>query len=292
MHGIKRVKQTPEALEARKQKERAKIQEFTALSEDLLRRKKESDYSEDAFKLTTRLLHINPEFYTIWNYRRNILLKGLFTVSSLETVNRILTDELGMTMAALKSHPKVYWIWNHRRWCLENIPFGPGEEGTPSHNDWRNTAWNNELYVVEKLLDADARNFHAWDYRRYVLASMPVPRPELSELGYTSRKIGANFSNFSAWHQRSKVLPRLWEAGTLDEKTSRESGRVIYTAYLLALIARLLRCRIRIGAECDVYRTSRSECMGLSSVVGWIKSGQSFTAARDRSDQRASGGTA
>ncbi|EAU88364.2 RAB-protein geranylgeranyltransferase [Coprinopsis cinerea okayama7 len=216
MHGIKRVKQTPEALEARKQKERAKIQEFTALSEDLLRRKKESDYSEDAFKLTTRLLHINPEFYTIWNYRRNILLKGLFTV-------RILTDELGMTMAALKSHPKVYWIWNHRRWCLENIPFGPGEEGTPSHNDWRNTAWNNELYVVEKLLDADARNFHAWDYRRYVLASMPVPRPELSELGYTSRKIGANFSNFSAWHQRSKVLPRLWEAGTLDEKTSRES---------------------------------------------------------------------
>ena len=63
-----------------------------------------------------------------------------------------------MTMAALKSHPKVYWIWNHRRWCLENVPFGPGEEGTETHQQWRTAAWDNELFVVEKMLDADARN--------------------------------------------------------------------------------------------------------------------------------------
>lgn len=64
----------------------------------------------------------------------------------------------------------------------------------------------------------------AWNYRRYVLASMPVRRHDTSELAYTSKKIQANFSNFSAWHQRSKVLPKLWASGALDETKSREEG--------------------------------------------------------------------
>ena len=64
----------------------------------------------------------------------------------------------------------------------------------------------------------------AWNYRRYVLGSMPVSRSELSELAYTRRKIESNFSNFSAWHQRSKVLSSLWAQGKLDEKKSREDG--------------------------------------------------------------------
>jgi geranylgeranyl transferase type-2 subunit alpha len=65
---------------------------------------------------------------------------------------------------------------------------------------------------------------HAWNYRRYVLASMPVPRAPGTELAYTTRKIEANFSNFSAWHQRTKVLPVMWAAGLLDEAKTREKG--------------------------------------------------------------------
>ena len=65
---------------------------------------------------------------------------------------------------------------------------------------------------------------HAWDYRRYVLASMPVKRPEATELDYTLRKIEANFSNFSAWHQRSKILTTMWESHKLDPVTSKEEG--------------------------------------------------------------------
>jgi len=82
--------------------------------------------------------------------------------------------------------------------------------------------WRQELFVVEKMLDADARNFLAWDYRRYVLASMPVKKPEIEEFAYTTKKIEANFSNFSAWHQRSKIYPLLWESNALDRKKSQE----------------------------------------------------------------------
>ena len=65
---------------------------------------------------------------------------------------------------------------------------------------------------------------HAWNYRRYILSNMDKPPPKTTELAYTTKKIEANFSNFSAWHQRSKILTSLWEEGKLDRKTSTESG--------------------------------------------------------------------
>ena len=66
----------------------------------------------------------------------------------------------------------------------------------------------------------------AWNYRRNVLASMPVKRSEMSDLAYTKRKIEANFSNFSAWHQRSKTLTSLWTSGKLDKSKTMEEGTV------------------------------------------------------------------
>jgi geranylgeranyl transferase type-2 subunit alpha len=79
---------------------------------------------------------------------------------------------------------------------------------------------------------------HAWNYRRYVLASMPVPRPGTSELAYTTRKIESNFSNFSAWHQRSKVFLSLWETGGLDAAKCREDGALLL--FLLGILIVLL----------------------------------------------------
>ncbi|KAF8644115.1 hypothetical protein AX16_008644 [Volvariella volvacea WC 439] len=223
MHGIKRIKQSAEALEARRRKEQAKLKEYLALTDQVLSRRDQDDWSLDAFHLTTRLLTVNPEFYTIWNYRRRILLHGIFPQSTPQDIYDTLCEDLGVTMQFLKSHPKVYWIWNHRRWCLESVPDAPVASGLDSDSSiWRKRAWDKELEVVEKLLNADARNFHAWDYRRYILANIPVPRPETAELAYTKRKIESNFSNFSAWHQRSKVFSSLWANDVLDKDKCKE----------------------------------------------------------------------
>ncbi|KAJ3886600.1 rab-protein geranylgeranyltransferase [Lentinula edodes] len=222
MHGVRRARQTQEALEAKRLKDESKLRDYLALSDDVLARKKQNDWSREALRATTQLLQVNPEFYTIWNYRRHILVNGIFPESTPEQIKDLLKDDLSLTMAALKIHPKVYWIWTHRGWCLNNVPSGPGVAGEGDPRGWEKDLWDQELFVVEKLLDADPRNFHAWSYRRVVLASLPVPKPETSELAYTTRKIESNFSNFSAWHQRSKVLSSLWSTGRLDQSKSKE----------------------------------------------------------------------
>jgi geranylgeranyl transferase type-2 subunit alpha len=66
-----------------------------------------------------------------------------------------------MTTTALKKYPKVYWIWNHRRWCLENMPDGPGsadDSGKDGKDGYRISAWSQEMFVVEKMLSMDERN--------------------------------------------------------------------------------------------------------------------------------------
>jgi hypothetical protein len=55
------------------------------------------------------------------------------------------------------------------------------------------------------------RSVHAWNYRRYILAIGFPTRDMQSEIRYTTKKIEGNFSNFSAWHQRTKVFARLWD---------------------------------------------------------------------------------
>ena len=102
-------------------------------------------------------MQVNPEFYTVWNYRRDIYLNAIFPNGTPEQVNEILEKDLVMTTIALKAHPKVYCIWTHRRWCLEHTPEGPGGEGEALHG-WRMRNWKQELFVVEKMLDVDARN--------------------------------------------------------------------------------------------------------------------------------------
>lgn len=80
---------------------------------------------------------------------------------------------------------------------------------------------------------------HAWDYRRYIIASSPShtvsDKQSLeAELKYTKKKIESNFSNFSAWHQRTKVLPTLWRSMSPEQVgTSKEQGEFALVATML-----------------------------------------------------------
>jgi len=89
------------------------------------------------------------------------------------------------------------------------------------------------------MLGRDSRNFHGWGYRRIVVEQLrtfedeegPRDGETISQLGkgnpltesefaYTTKMINTNLSNFSAWHNRSKLIPQL-----LDERKASAADR-------------------------------------------------------------------
>jgi len=88
---------------------------------------------------------------------------------------------------------------------------------------------------------------HTWDYRRYLIDSInkitqeeeksrtkQVKKPTLeSELAFTKKKIGENFSNFSAWHYRTKLLGKLFEEKGWEEGNEERRERVDEGAFKL-----------------------------------------------------------
>jgi geranylgeranyl transferase type-2 subunit alpha len=100
-------------------------------------------YNQEAFSLTTRIVNWNPEFYTIWNYRRDILLNFVLQPGQEEENQKVFKEELLLFMQLIRMNPKSYWLWNHRFWCLQNMP---------------KPDWNAELGLVDKMLSMDARN--------------------------------------------------------------------------------------------------------------------------------------
>ena len=87
--------------------------------------------------------------------------------------------------------------------------------------------WEAELALVGKMLSRDGRNFHGWGYRRMVVRvlesdGMNPDRKATSlarqEFDYTTEMIRKNLSNFSAWHNRSKLIPRILEEQHGDDR--------------------------------------------------------------------------
>jgi len=48
------------------------------------------------------------------------------------------------------------------------------------------------------------RSVHCWNYRRYICQLAKISVEE--DLEFTTSKIKENFSNYSAWHHRSKII--------------------------------------------------------------------------------------
>ena len=186
----------------------------------------------ETLELSSKLLKLNPEYYTIWNHRRLVIQHLLRHPKDQGdddpdhgVMARLITDDLAFLVPLLRKFPKCYWIWNYRLWLLE--------QATQSLRiNMAHEMWQDELKLVGKMLSIDSRNFHGWGYRRkivaaletFVLAAGTTTKTMVEqEFEYTTKMINTNLSNFSAWHNRSKLIPRL-----LDERKADHDMRLAF----------------------------------------------------------------
>jgi geranylgeranyl transferase type-2 subunit alpha len=184
------------------------------------------EYTTETLKKISELLSSNAEYYTVWNYRRQVLQYQFSQAGdsgdepAANSITQLIMSDLQFLIPLLKSFPKCYWIWNYRLWLLDEarrlLP-------TPEARQM----WQQELALVGKMLTLDSRNFHGWGYRRFVVETLKelgtaeeATSMTQKEFEYAKKMIGANLSNFSAWHYRTKLIQSL-----LDEQSASDDDR-------------------------------------------------------------------
>lgn len=158
-----------------------KASQWNNLTGELLkRRRKEAMLDVDhgdktnmgnSLQVTAKLLSVNPDPNYLWNYRREILNIQLSTEMDSTHEEEWLKQEQIVTQAALEANPKAYGAWFHRKWCIRRfLQKVLAESETPLASSSCQTVLDRELQLCAEFLTLDERNFHCWNYRRFIVA--------------------------------------------------------------------------------------------------------------------------
>ncbi|CAD6583084.1 MAG: Rab geranylgeranyltransferase [Alectoria sarmentosa] len=233
-HGVIRGSGVQPATDQDRRREQQKIKDYKGLIDSVNDRIREHQFTNETLELTSKLLKWNPEYYTIWNHRR-LILRHQFEQENLqrpeeadivksEAVVNIISDDLAFLVPLLRKFPKCYWIWDYRLWLLEeSTRLLPAQQARGF--------WQQELALAGKMLSLDSRNFLGWGYRRTIVSNLKSTALQIEpsstdlvgqEFEYTTKMINSNLSNFSAWHNRSKLIPRLLDKRKADHGARRQ----------------------------------------------------------------------
>nr|XP_054748223.1 geranylgeranyl transferase type-2 subunit alpha-like [Lytechinus pictus] len=212
MHGRLKVKTTEEQQEAKRKEREKKLKLYTAGTQKVFEKRKKKEYDGEILEVCAQLLSANPDVYTLWNVRKETF-QVFAETKSCDEMKDLYDRELGFIENCLRVNPKSYGAWYHRCWVMDHTP---------------KPDWKQELKLCNLYLEYDERNFHCWDYRRFVVARSDVALSD--DLEFTSTKISTNFSNYSSWHYRSKLLPQLHPD---QEKKGRIKEEILMQEYEL-----------------------------------------------------------
>lgn len=143
------------------------------------------EYSERALKLTAKVISLAPAFYTIWNYRYDIVMH---LATQRGEVAEAIDRELDWVDEVTLNNPKNYQIWSYKQALLQKHPF-------PS--------FRRELPILQMMIEDDTKNYHVWSFRKWCVLFFQDFSHELS---YSDLLIKRDIYNNSAWTHRMFVF--------------------------------------------------------------------------------------
>jgi protein farnesyltransferase/geranylgeranyltransferase type-1 subunit alpha len=114
-----------------------------------------------------------------------------------------LDDELQLVDELAIKHLKTYQVWHHRRLLVQQTR-NPGPE----------------LEFIANSLQVDAKNYHTWSYRQWILAYFNDDALWSHELDFVESMLENDVRNNSAWHHRFFVV---FQTGVRNGDEDRES---------------------------------------------------------------------
>lgn len=145
----------------------------------------DGELSDRALLLTAKVINLAPAFYTVWNYRYNIIKDHL--AREKKDQRGMLDKELDWLDEVTLSNPKNYQIWSYRQALLKLHP-------EPS--------FKREMPIIQLMIDEDTKNYHVWSYRKWCVLFF---RDFNNELQFTDLMIRRDIYNNSAWTHRMFV---------------------------------------------------------------------------------------
>jgi len=220
-HGNKKKEKKPMTEEESKNLE-DKLLKIKTITEGILKKKEEKDYSEKQLDNLLKSSVLMPDFYTLWNYRKDIISNYKLSTDS-QKFYEFIQKELKLIMPVMIKNPKSYVLWFHRIWILKMA----AEIENSINVLLENSLLSAEIGLCDNFLLKDERNFHCWNYRIKIFLMIQQYFPNQfnnflhKELEITINLIKKNFSNFSAWHYRTKIIPFYFKFNKIDFQSTK-----------------------------------------------------------------------
>lgn len=130
----------------------------------------------------------------------------------MDQLKALIKNEMEMLVGLAMKDPKSYQLWHHRKWMFLKI--WELETQMKAQGKISKPCVAMDIKICDKFLMKDERNFHAWNYRcfliNYLLERFPDEAIQVleKELKFLQDKLDSNFSNYSAIHFKTKYLTR------------------------------------------------------------------------------------
>ena len=206
-HGIKKS-EVKELTEEEKAKNELQLKKLKAIQDEILKIREKNKYDQKTMEFLLKSSILMPDYPTIWAIRKILMEQYLPTLTDDEAMEYLL-KEIKAILPVMMKNPKTYLLWHHRVWCLVKCIELEIKKGI----ELDKSVLIGEIGLCNKFFLKDDRNFHCWNYRVKILSLISIyfqknfPKFIEDELKFTIEKVTMNFSNFSAWLYRSKLIP-------------------------------------------------------------------------------------
>lgn len=152
------------------------------------------EYSPRVLNLTEHIISLNAAHYTVWLYR----------ASTIFALNSSIPEELEWVNETALENQKNYQIWHHRQLLLDHLYAQIQKEEEDIRKERIKQLAKSEVEFMGKMFDEDAKNYHVWSYRQYLVRKLSMWGP--SEIRSLEALITQDVRNNSAWSHRFFVV--------------------------------------------------------------------------------------